>query len=184
MRKSLLVILSALVLGLSASVPAEAISIGINDDNYLGYVYPGTPANLAAEVVFVNAIIDADEGENTGVSLGLNQDPNYIVFRSPNAFSPLPVAVIAGAGGESDYDGGTTVNTAGYFYLLVKNGQRANVWYLGGEVDEVYIPTGFGKGAGTSHYALFNPVPDGGATLMLLGGALVALGALRRKSGV
>ncbi len=82
--------------------------------------------------------------------------------------------------------GGTTVNTAGYFYLLVKNGNTDNVWYLGGNVASVDIPTTFGEGAGTSHYALFNPttVPDGGATLMLLGGALVALGALRRKSGI
>jgi hypothetical protein len=28
-----------------------------------------------------------------------------------------------------------------------------------------------------------NPVPDGGTTLILLGGALVGLGALRRKFG-
>ena len=183
--KRLFVVLIALGLGIAASSPAEAIGITIGDAKYLGYVDPGTPSALSDEVVYVNLILGTGLGLTRDVNLGNPQDP-YEVFRSTNVFSPLPAAVLAGAGGLANYGGGTTVNTAGYYYLLVKTGNADQVWYLGGTVASVDIPTGFGSALGTSHYALFNPtsVPDGGATMMLLGGALLALGVLRRKAGI
>jgi hypothetical protein len=48
----------------------------------------------------------------------------------------------------------------------------------------VDIPSGLGQAAGLSHFSLYKSttsVPDGGVTLMLLGGALVGLETLRRK---
>ena len=60
-------------------------------------------------------------------------------------------------------------------------GQVSYVWFSStGFSGDIVLPS-----AGLSHISVFNSfkkdVPDGGATLMLLGGALVGLGALRRK---
>jgi hypothetical protein len=63
------------------------------------------------------------------------------------------------------------------------------IYYVGGETGPVTFSSPFfpshvpPKQYGLSHYMFTGPttVPDGGMTLMLLGGALVGLGGLRWK---
>ena len=81
---------------------------------------------------------------------------------------------------------------SGYLYLLAKyDGPNygSAVWFVGGLTGEIDIPSGAGGTSGSqfglSHTYLFNPngtsVPDGGTTMMLLGGALACIGALRHR---
>jgi hypothetical protein len=81
------------------------------------------------------------------------------------------------------------IDTLGWTYLIAKydgpNG-GSMVWYLAGTVESVSVPAKWGPSTTSydiSHYTLFNPtsVPDGGATLALLGCALVGLGVIRRS---
>ena len=76
-----------------------------------------------------------------------------------------------------------------YSYLFAKyDGHNAGseVWYVGGLSGIITIPAvGLaGQNYGLSGWTLFGPgvpaVPDGGATVMLLGAALGALGIARR----
>ena len=70
-----------------------------------------------------------------------------------------------------------------WVYLLAKYGTVGHVWYLP-PATTVTIPADAPAG-GLSHWDLFTAreveVPDGGMTLMLLGGALVGLESLRRR---
>jgi hypothetical protein len=182
MKKSILVAICALVLAFAGSATAAPISI--LDSNYLGYVNPGVPANANAEVAYINAIIAVTPGDTDSVNLGLSQDP-YEVYRSMNAFGSLPVASTVGADSNNGFTGGTLNGITGFTYLLVKFGDESHVWVLNPAATvNIEVPNQLsGPGTGTSHYSLYNytRVPDGGMTLMLLGGALVGLGALRRK---
>lgn len=186
MKKTILVFICALALGLGAT--ASAAPIAITDTNYLGYIDPGAPADATNEALFINAIRSLSLGElDPLVNLGNPQDP-YTAYRSWNVFASLPAASAVGADSNNGYTGGTLQDVTGWQYLLVKFGNTSHVWVLDPAATiDIEIPAALGTtGGGTSHYSLYNysGVPDGGATLMLLGGALVGLGALRRKFGV
>jgi hypothetical protein len=103
-------------------------------------------------------------------------------------FPNYPDAVLAGLknsiGTSVDLRNGTV-----YSYLFAKyDGKNAGaeVWYVGGIIGILTIPAfGLpGQHYGLSGWTLFGPgvpsVPDGGATIMLLGAALGALGIARR----
>jgi hypothetical protein len=80
-------------------------------------------------------------------------------------------------------EGEEAIPNTGNLYIdavVAKFGGAADAKANGAEQYGVYalnIWTASGKG----QTQLFYAVPDGGATLMLLGGALMGLGALRRK---
>jgi hypothetical protein len=88
---------------------------------------------------------------------------------------------------------GSTKNTvdpgSGYAFLVGKygggkKGGESLVWYVGGMTEEFTIPVKAPNKKGLSSWTLYNPttnVPDGGMTLMLLGGALVGMETLRRR---
>jgi hypothetical protein len=73
-----------------------------------------------------------------------------------------------------------------FSYLFAKyDGQndRSLVWYVGNLSGTITIPQLGPLGHGLSGWILFPPggqVPDGGATVMLLGTALGVLGVVRR----
>jgi hypothetical protein len=104
-----------------------------------------------------------------------------LVTRSNNAFTPLHTAVYARKGSTTTIDLGTGL----YSYLFAKyDGPNfgAEVWYVGNLSGIITIPATAG-GYGLSLWKLFGPgvgVPDGGATVMLLGAALAVLGTARR----
>jgi VPDSG-CTERM motif len=107
------------------------------------------------------------------------------ITRSTNLFGSLPAADATGALTGSS----TTINlgAGGFTYLFAKyDGQNdiSFVWNVAGLTGNVTIPQDGPLGHGLSGWVLFggggNGVPDGGATVMLLGASLGALGMLRR----
>jgi hypothetical protein len=91
------------------------------------------------------------------------------------------------------YVAGQPVITSNPAYLLVKDGNQTPAWYLfnlsalGWNGTDALSLTGFWPDQGAiSHVAIYGKtgttrVPDGGATVALLGVGLLGLGAIRRK---
>jgi hypothetical protein len=167
-----------------------AISLTIGDTHELGKVFFGEPSGDANRTAYVNAMIGLSLGGSTHVDYSPPAFQNNLVTRSNNDFGPLPqpaVLALNGTGTSVDLGDGTL-----YSYLFAKyDGKNGGceVWYVGGLSGDITIPAfAFGP-PGTTKYALsgwtlFGPgvpgVPDGGATVMLLGTALGALGIARR----
>jgi hypothetical protein len=160
---------------LAFSNNAKALTIG--DGHELGFVNFGIPSGDADRLIYVNHLI--------GMALGTSDKADgQTYFRSNNAFSPLPQAVLAG-----HVSGTTTTINLGsglYTYLFAKyDGPNygSEVWYVGDLSGTITIPATAG-GYGLSGWTLFGPgvpgVPDGGTTAMLLGAALSVLGVARR----
>jgi VPDSG-CTERM motif len=161
---------------LTFSSSARAVSLQIGDSHELGFVNYGIPSGDADRTAYVNYLI--------GMALGTQADALGQHFtRSNNSFGSLPTAVFALNGT------GTSVNLGSggtYSYLFAKyDGPNygSEVWYVGDLSGVITIPATAG-GYGLSGWTLFGPgapgVPDGGATVMLLGAALGALGMARR----
>jgi len=162
---------------LAFSTNASALTIG--DSQELGFVDPGLPASDANRTLFVNTMIGLALGGSTHVIIGPHDN---LITRSNNDFGSLPTAVFALNGSTTTIDLGTGL----YSYLYAKyDGPNfgAEVWYVGNLSGIITIPA-TGGGYGLSGWTLFGPggvqVPDGGATVMLLGAALSVLGLARR----
>ena len=100
-----------------------------------------------------------------------------------NDFGQLPSPAVLALRGT-----GTTIDlgTQGTYLFAHYGGPKggfAEVWYVADLTGMITIPA-IGLGHGLSGWALFTgpngAVPDGGATVMLLGAALSALGLARR----
>ncbi len=162
------------------SVP-PSINLAIGDGHELGQVTPAIPEGDADITQYVNFMIGLSLGDSGNVIIGPHSN---LVTRSMNDFGPLPGPATLALRGT-----GTTVNlgTQGtYAYLFAHyggpGGGFAEVWYVGNLSGSISIP-GVGFGHGLSGWALFTTgggVPDGGATVMLLGVAFGALGMARR----
>lgn len=176
----------ALALGLASP---SALAASIPAGSYLGLIDDGIPANPTNEVNFINILIDRPLG--SGPTLVGTES----YTRSSNVLcgAACPDAVLAGSI-KDDTSPSTTVDVTGFTYLLAKyDGPNygSAVWYVGNLSGEYEIPAALGGRTGSqyglSHWSLyktdeFQRVPDGGMTLMLLGGALVGLETLRRRS--
>ena len=149
------------------------------DPHVVGTISPGAPADpadVASYINFMTALIPGTSGTFAGQTIA----------RSTNLFGSLPTASAAGS-----FSGtGTTIdlNAIGgtFTYLFAKyDGQNdlSQVWNISGLTGVITIPADGPLGYGLSGWILFGPaggVPDGGATVMLLGAALGALGMARR----
>src|SRR4029450_4068010 len=171
---------------LAFSPSASALTFG--DANDLGTVFSGIPSGDDARTNYVNHLIDMAPGA-TDSALGQtftrsskNPGPGFPNYPDAVSFGPSG----NGVGTSIDLGDGTL-----YSYLFAKyDGPRAGseVWYVGGLSGIVTIPAvGLaGQNYGLSGWTLFGPggtppgVPDGGATVMLLGAALGSLGMARR----
>jgi hypothetical protein len=133
-------------------------------------------------VAYINELLRLLPGE-TNPDFG---HPSNVLTRSINPFTGLPVATEEGSVKtviNPDGQGTLSITLSGWTYLYAKYGSGGDdvgalVWYVKG-LEEVTIP--FPK---LSHWSVYNPttsVPDGGTTVMLLGAALIGLGAIRRK---
>ena len=155
-----------------------AINLTIGDAHELGFVDRSLPTTVHSATLFVNTMIGLALGGSTHVIIGPRDN---LVTRSNRAFGPLPTAVFALTGHTKTIDLGTGL----YSYLFAKyDGPNfsAEVWYVGNLSGIITIPATAG-GYGLSLWKLFGPgvgVPDGGATVMLLGAALAVLGTARR----
>jgi hypothetical protein len=184
-KKVLLVSAAVCALVLVSSHNASAVrcltppsnNLAIGDAHELGFVNFGIPSGDSDRLTYVNHLV--------GMALGTSDKADgQTYFRSNNAFSPLPQAVLGGL-----VDGtSTTINLGSglYTYLFAKyDGPNygSEVWYVGNLSGMITIPATAG-GYGLSGWTLFGPgvpgVPDGGTTAMLLGTALGTLGLARR----
>ena len=173
--KLLLPAFCAVVLAFSHN--ANAIPLTIGDAHELGFVDRARPTTVQSATVFVNAMIGLSLGGSSHVIINGHDN---LVTRSNNAFHPLPTAVFALTGHGTNID----LGTGSYSYLLAKYGDfGAEVWYVRNLNGIVTIPATAG-GFSLTLWKVFSPggtgVPDGGATVMLLGTALGALGMARR----
>lgn len=192
------------VLALGFAVPnAHAVSLTIGGTGYLGAYAPPEPADPPSEVAYINNLITLAAGA-VNTELPVVGSGDYYNRVGSTLAGPFPTAVEGGTVKQNNTDLGftpTNITITGFRYLVAKYdgpGGSGRVWDLLGIVGPVSIPL-FGDGIladkkgdiktdlGLSHYSLYkstNPdtgVPDGGMTLMLLGGAIVGFETLRRK---
>lgn len=179
-KKNLAILAAAFALIFAFSQNTSALTIG--DEHELGQAKPPVPEGDADITKYVNFLIGLSLGGSGNVIIGPH---DILVSRSMNDFGPLPSPATLALRGT-----GTTINlgaTAGVFDYLFAHyggpgGGTAEVWFVGDLSGIITIPaTGFGP-YGLSGWALFTApgVPDGGATVMLLGTALGALAIARR----
>jgi hypothetical protein len=183
MKRVLVITLAfALCLAFSATSRAATIALTYQGDFYLGYIDPNLPSDPADEANYINYL--------TGLAAGTVRvlgDYGQWYDRQGTDWGDTSGAADALVG--PTFGSGTiTFSGGGSQYILAKYGNNpALVWYnpdgFWGDFSVQAKFTEFNNGGGMSHVDLFNYVPDGGATLMLLGGALIGLGALRRKFG-
>ena len=156
-----------------------SVNLTIGDAHQLGVVEGNISPGEGVRRNFVNHLI--------GMAFGTHDKAfGRDLFRSSNSFGQLHEAVLAG-----HVNGvGATINLGSglYTYLFANyNGARsgsAEVWYVGNLSGVIAIPAKFGQKS-LSGWTLFGAgvggaVPDGGTTVMLLGGALGVLGLVRR----
>lgn len=166
------------------AVAAYANPLTINSPGVVGTVEPGTQnASVANEVEWANYLLGMTK--SSSITIDGNTPPdgdteNY-------------------ATSATEYDGTLTggiqidsTDVSGYMYVMAKyDGQNAGyvLFYVPGlEVpntipQHAYSIWGTETQYALSHFTGFGStsVPDGGMTLMLLGGALIGLEGLRRK---
>jgi hypothetical protein len=162
--------------------PLPAINVAIGDQRELGQVRPAMSQGDAAITQYVDFMISLSLNGSGHVIVGPHDN---LVTRSVNDFGTLPSpAVLALRGSGMAIDLGTQGT---YDYLFAhyggSGGGFAEVWYVGDLSGTIKIPvTAFRHGL--SGWALFtgsdSAVPEGGATVMLLGAALGILGVVRR----
>ena len=167
--KCLLTILAACA---SLGLASQANALVIGDAHELGFVNFGIPSGDQDRENYVNHLIGMALG-STDSALG--QD----FTRSNNNFGPL-------ADAEFNSNGTSlSIDVTGFDYLFAKyDGPNygSEVWYVGDLSGVITIPAKGGK-YGLSGWTLFtgsgDNVPDSGATVSLLGAALMGLAFLR-----
>ena len=157
------------------------INLSVGDQRELGQVHPALSQGDAAITQYVNFMINLSLGGSGHVIGGPHDN---LVTRSMNNFDALPSTAALALRGKGTIDLGTQGT---YDYLFAHyggpRGGFAEVWYVGDLSGMITIPANAFR-HGLSGWALFvgpnTSVPDGGATAMLLGAALGALGVVRR----
>jgi len=180
MKKTVCAMVCTLALGLTATNARADVILAVNDPYYVGLISPdgGSPTS---EIGYISALIAA-------TSAGTWTAEGQTFTRSANLLPPFVLpdpTTLLFTKEDSDLTGPFLVQ--GYILGKYDNQEAgAYVWYLG-TPEVVQLPAslgdcGNGPGCGLSH-TIYNAsaVPDGGMTLMLLGGVLVGLEALRRR---
>jgi hypothetical protein len=192
MKRALTIaVVCAAGLGLTAT-RAEAIALTIGDAQYVGNVIDGIPSSEVLEAGYINWLITLAPGVGP-VQLPGTDPANDEIYDRTNSPASLtgtfPQAILDGAL-KVESRAHADIDVTGFTYILAKYdaskpGAGAHVWLVS-SLTVVNLPANSGQHT-LGHYTLFNangafqPVPDGGTTLILLGGALIGLGALRRR---
>ena len=186
-------LISGGIIGLAITVLVQnANALLINDANYLGYAYDGTPADPSSVSTYLDGVI--------GLALGGSgtADGNSI-FRSNNNFGTLTPDASGASGKYTDFGSGTTsIDVTGLMYVSAhfgNNGQQ--FWYVGNLTGTVTLPAsyvGLGDNGGgisgvlgykatppTTFTPSLTSAPDGGSTGLLLGSVLSVMGLVVRR---
>ena len=183
MKRLMIAVLCVFALS-AASAGAAPLDLVYNDLYYLGAIVPNTPSDPGSEVEYINYLTGMTPGSWEEDAVGSND-----LYRSLNSWPTYPPAAFVY---KDEVVLDNVIDASGIAYVLAKYGGQggvfgAYVWYNpSGFTGEVRVPASAGAGAtgtGLSHISLYTrqSVPDGGMTLMLLGGALVGLASLRRR---
>ena len=182
--KKLITTLAVVALAVSAN------AVTLTNARLLGTIEPGTPANPDNEAIMVNFLVAAYNTSPTARTLGDNPlDPQTEVYKLKPGSSipagPLTGATGVGAINLATSNGNINLGTGGWLWITAKYGSDSEVLYLGGLTGSITLANFIGNGNGLSGYTLFkggtSRVPDGGATVAVLGLSLLGLGAARRK---
>jgi hypothetical protein len=185
MRKKLMTI--AAIMACAASIQAGSIT------GTIGYTGSFTPANT--DLTTVNDVLTINTFALTGLATGSFTGGTLSHFASPitvnstsspgfaNPLWQLTVGAITYSFNASDV---TTITDTSTINTIAGHGSVSDgVSTAPGTYNISFTETGVGTGLATFTWAgtsgSLSPVPDGGATVMLLGSALAALGLIRRK---
>lgn len=166
-------------------LPLPLIDLAMGDQRELGQVHPALSQGNAAITQYVNFMIGLSLGGSGRVIIGPHDN---LVTRSMNNFGALPSAAALALRGKALRAKETIdLGTQGTYHYLFAHyggprGGFAEVWYVGDLSGMITIP-GNAFRHGLSGWALFTAptgVPDGGATVTLLGSALAVLALVRR----
>jgi hypothetical protein len=189
--KSLRTLIAVSALATTVGMVPNANALTYNDDHYVGQISPGTPADEAAEAVYAQYLIDLFNGSETVTSnvsfSGVPTAQNFVVGTGglmpilPDLGATGTETHLLNSSGSLDTSGTYDVTGVLYIYAYYGNGaptggEDGQLWYVGDLNGSVTIPK-----KALSHVTLYGHVPDGGATLVLLGAGLLAVGALRRR---
>lgn len=167
----------------------------IPNDQLLGVIKPGTPANPTNETEMVRFLVSklnsgsyaAVSYPGAGINVGNNpldpQTETYLLWRPDGLSTPAPLPTATGVQVSTS---NRTVNLGiyQYDYILAKFGQDSVVFWIGNLVGSIVIPNLTGNQNGLSHYTLVNGhtvrVPDGATTSILLGIGFLGVTLLQR----
>ncbi len=189
--------IACLCLGGALLGATGAQAVVISDSRLLGTIVPGTPASAENETEMVRFLIAAlNTGSSGAVAFpggGVNLGDNPADGASTEAYTlwapaglGLPAPLPAATGVQTETPTGNTTFNLGamqYDYIVAKFGRDAEAFWIGGLSGELTIPNLTGNQNALSNYTLINgrtSVPDGGATVALMGLALGGLSLSRR----
>ena len=151
----------------------------------IGLITPGTATSTEDNAAYVNSLVARSNGGATsGFDFG---GQVYTLLHAQGG--TLGYADATGIVDKGAIGGDGVVDVTGYEFLIVKyDGAQGEsyVFNVTGITGDFQVPEEDVKGFGYNKYILFNgagstSVPDGGATVALLGFGLIGLGAIRRK---
>lgn len=175
-------------------------AVSLSDPNVVGTITKDNPSH---DTELLQDLLDITVAGTTTISDPFNGGNKHITFATDNpAYSGTVGAdTTTTVGGNSQ----PVTTDAGYDFIVAKYGNSAIVFYAGGNAIQLPgtlqgifpdDPDNNGKGdngGGLSGFVEFSgtvdlvvppegtPTPDGGATMLLLGGGVTALAYLRRK---
>ena len=168
------------LLGIALAASAHALTIS----DALGRVVNGVAADAVTDAMMINSLVARANGTSPAAYDIVGK--TYTLLNDPIPVLPLAVwASTSAVGGDNTVD----IGLGGYAYLSVKyNGANGSelVFYIQGLSGGLPVPA-TDLGFGANQYSLFNVagappgVPDGGATIVLLGVTLGIVGLARRK---
>jgi len=174
--------------GLFLATPSQALTL--NDLGVVGAIDTGTQnSSVANELEWANYLLGLANNVDVTVDGNTPLDGENERYRTRTSGTSYSGTLTGGVQVQGNPAEPLTYNVSGYTYVLAKyDGQNAGyvLFYVpdtSGSITGISSPLwGTGGQYALSHYTYFGrtSVPDGGATLTLLGLALAGLGAVRR----
>lgn len=175
-----------LVAALLASNSQALTIVTFDSATTIGLVTPGTATSTEDNAAYINSLVDRSNG---GATSGFDFGGQVYTLLHAQA-AGLGYADAAGVIDQGAIGGDGVVDVSGFEFLIVKyDGAQGEsyVFNVTGITGDFQVPEEDLSGFGYNKYILFNGastptgVPDGGATVAMIGVGLLGLGAIRRK---